>query len=281
MNYLLSMAEIGQYNELKVMRFSPHGVYLYSDKGDILLPNKYVPGGTKEGDILKVFVYTDSEDRIIATTLKPLATIGDFAALRVKSITDFGVFLDWGLEKDLFVPKKELHKTPSEGDILVVKLFLDHKTQRVIGVNKLGAFLNRNTNRLKEGQEVDLLVYEITSLGYMTLINEEFSGMLYKNEVMEVLKVGDRRRGYIKKIREDGKVDVTLYKQGVEALEDYKELLLQSLRRAGGFLPLNDNSAPEEIKEMLKMSKKSFKKAVGMLLKDGVLEIKDEGILLK
>lgn len=275
------MAEIGKYNELKVSRFSPHGAYLFSDKGEILLPNKYVPTDTKEGDILKVFVYTDSEDRIIATTLEPLAIVGDIAALKVKSITDFGVFLEWGLEKDLFVPKKELHKTPTEGELIVVKLFLDHKTQRVIGVNKLGAFLNRDVAVLKEGQEVDLLVYEITSIGYMTLINDEFAGMLYKNEVMEVLKVGDRRKGYIKKVREDDKVDLTLYKQGVAALDDFKGLLLQNLKESGGFLPLNDASSPEEIKETLKMSKKSFKKAVGMLLKEGKLDIQEEGIRLK
>jgi uncharacterized protein len=275
------MAELGNFNELKVNRFSPHGAYLDSGLGEILLPNKYVPAGTKEGDIIRVFLYTDSEDRNVATTLEPLAKLGDFAALKVKSVTDFGAFLNWGLEKDLFLPNKEQHKPVKEGDTCVVKVCLDNKTGRLMAVNKLGAFLSKDTENLKEGQKVELLVYEITSLGYMVLIDYEYAGMAYKNEAMESLSVGDRREGYIKLVREDGKVDVSLYKQGFEAMEDFQKILYDRLSSEGGFLPLNDNSDPEEIRSILKMSKKSFKKAVGMLMKSGKISIEDNGIRIK
>jgi uncharacterized protein len=272
------MADIGKYNELKVNRFSPNGVYLDTSEGEVLLPNKYVPQGTSEGDIIKVFLHTDSEDRKVATTLEPKAIVGEFAALRVKSVAEFGAFLDWGLEKDLFLPKKEQHKDVVEGQIVVVKVCLDHKTGRVVGINKIASFIDRDTSHLKEGQKVDLLVYEITSLGYMVIIDGTYVGMVYKNEVMEPLQVGDRREGYIKLVRADAKVDVTLYKQGIDALEDLQEVLLKALDQSGGFLPLTDNSDPDEIRSILKISKKGFKKSVGMLLKAGKIKIEPNGI---
>ncbi|MTI29733.1 CvfB family protein [Xanthovirga aplysinae] len=274
------MLKIGKFNQLKVGRSVQFGLYLESDKGDILLPNKYVPKGTQIGDVLNVFIYTDSEDRLIATTLQPKAVVDEFVALEVKDTVPFGAFLDWGLEKDLLVPKREQHRPMREGEVHVVRLCLDYRTNRVIGVAKLNAFFNKNTKALKKDQEVDVMVYGQTDLGWMVIINQEYSGMLYKNEVFEPLTVGDIRKGFIKKLREDGKIDVSLQPQGFQAVVDSKEKILLALKDAGGFLPYHDKTEPERIKATFQMSKKIFKKIIGNLQKDGKLTISDKGIHL-
>lgn len=275
------MLAIGDFNDLKVSRISTIGVYLETEKAEILMPSKYVPEGTKPGDVLRAFVYKDSEDRLIATTLQPLAKVDDFAALRVKQMSDHGAFMEWGLEKDLLVPFKEQQVPMKEGEVHVVRVCLDPRTERLIGVSKLNAFFSRDIEELHEGQEVDLIIYTITAIGYGVIVNNRYQGLLYHNEVFQELKIGEQVRGFVKKRREDGKVDVSLYKQGVGGILDAKEVVFQKLKEHNGVLGFSDNSTPEEISSFFNMSKKAFKKAIGGLYKEGKIEIGENEIKLK
>lgn len=274
------MLKIGNYNQLEIVKEVEFGMYLASDQGEILIPKKWVKEEWDVGDIIEVFIYTDSEDRLIATTLKPFAKVGDFVAMDVKQVTGFGAFLDWGIEKDLLVPLREQHRKLEEGQRCVVKVCLDHKTNRVIGVAKLSAFINKDVQGLQEGDQVELLIYDATDLGMMAMINHEFAGMLYKNEIFEPVKIGDKRIGYIKKIREDGKIDLSLKPSGYKAVLGDQEGVLEALEKAGGFLPLHDKSDPEEIRKAFNLSKKAFKKVIGTLYKEGRILILPEGIRL-
>lgn len=276
------MLNIGKFNTLQIVKRTPQGLYLDSDKGEILLPNKYIPEAIEIGDSVDVFIYTDSEDRLIATTLKPYALLDEFACLEVKHTTTFGAFLDWGLEKDLFVPLKEQHRMMQEGQKYVVRVCLDARTERLIGVSKLAAFLSKDTENLQEGQEVRLLVHEFTTIGIMCIIDNEYSGMLYKNEVFKSLRVGDVLNGYIKNVRDgDGKIDISLRQEGFKGIRDESDIIIESLKENDNFLPYNDNSTPEEIKHQFQMSKKTFKKLIGILYKQGKIVILDGGIRLK
>lgn len=274
------MLKIGNYNTLKVVKEVDFGLYLESGKGEILIPSKYVPQNTRIGDELEVFVYTDSEDRLIATTLSPIAVVGEFAAMTVKDVTDFGAFLDWGIQKDLLVPNNEQHRKLYKGQKTVVRVCLDPRTDRVVGVGKLGPFLSKDTSELEEKQEVSLLIYEETDLGYMAIIDNQYAGMLYRNEVFEPLEVGDTRLGYIRKIREDGKIDLRLNKEGVAAIVDGKDIVLNKLKSEGGFLPYHDKTDADVIKEVFRISKKTFKKAIGGLYRDGSIVLLENGIKL-
>lgn len=276
------MLNIGKFNTLQIVKRTPQGLYLDSDKGEILLPNKYIPEAIEIGDSVDVFIYTDSEDRLIATTLKPYALLDEFACLEVKHTTTFGAFLDWGLEKDLFVPLKEQHRMMQEGQKYVVRVCLDARTERLIGVSKLAAFLSKDTENLQEGQEVSLLVHEFTTIGIMCIIDNEYSGMLYKNEVFKSLRVGDVLNGYIKNVRDgDGKIDISLRQEGFKGIRDESDIIIESLKENDNFLPYNDDSTPEEIKHQFQMSKKTFKKLIGILYKQGKIVILDGGIRLK
>src|SRR5690606_25135793 len=209
-----------------------------------------------------------------------IAAVGEFAAMRVKDVTDFGAFLDWGIEKDLLVPNSEQHRKLRVGQTTVVRLCLDARTERVIGVGKLNPFLNKDLSALEEGQAVNLMVYDQTDLGFMVLIDNQYSGMLYENEVFEPLEIGMKKKGFIKKIRPDGKIDVRLFKDGVAGIDDSKDVILKKLTKAGGFLPYRDKSDADTIQDVFKMSKKSFKKAIGGLYKEGRIQILDDGIQL-
>jgi predicted RNA-binding protein (virulence factor B family) len=244
------------------------------------LPIKYVPKDVKIGDEINVFIYTDSEDRLIATTLKPLAILDEFACLTVVHTTDFGSFLEWGLEKHLFVPLKEQHRLMREGQRYIVRLCLDQRTNRVIGVGKISGFIEKENINLQEGEEVELLVYEKTSLGIMCIINNKYAGMLYTNEVFKDLELGDKTVGYIKKIREDNKIDLSIRKLGFKGIVEEKSIILEQLEANKGFLPYNDNSPADEIQRVFQMSKKTFKKLIGNLYKNGVIRIEDNGIYL-
>lgn len=275
------MLEIGNYNILKIVKEVPFGMYLESDQGEILLPTKYIEEGNKVGDEIRVFIYKDSEDRLIATNLKPKGVVGEFACMKVKDVNQTGAFLDWGLEKDLMVPFKEQHIPMKKDQEYVVRVCLDPKNERIIGVSKLGAFFSKYVSGLREGDEVDLLIYEFTDLGIMAIVNKKYKGMIYKNEVFTQLKVGQQLKGYVKKVREDDKLDLTIYKSGYSSVLDSKDIILEKLKSRNGFLPLSDSSSPEEIQEELEMSKKTFKKAIGGLFKEGLIELKPEGIKLK
>jgi len=275
------MIEIGKYNTLTIDRDTQVGLFLTDGKDDVLLPNKYVPKVFEIGQEISVFVYLDHEERPVATTLEPYILLNEFALLRVSYVNQVGAFLDWGMEKDILVPFKEQARPMEQGKRYLVYLYMDEKTNRLVASSKTNQFLNNDNLAVETGEEVDLIVSHITDLGINVIINEQHKGLIYKDEVYdESIRTGDRLRGYIKTIRPDGKIDVSLQKQGFEAVEPNAEKILDELRANRGFLRLNDNSHPEDIKTVLKMSKKTFKKAVGTLYKQKLIEIKEDGIYL-
>jgi len=275
------MVAIGDYNELEIIKQVDFGIYLDSDDGEILLPQKYVPEDFRVGDFLRVFIYRDSEDRIIATTLQPKAKVGDFAALEVKQTSNYGAFLDWGLEKDLFVPFQNQREKMQPGKKYVVYVYLDENSDRIVATAKYEKYLDKEPEGLAEGDQVNLLIAGFTDLGIKVIIDNRYLGILYKNEVFRRLEVGDETTGFIRKIREDNKIDVSLQRSGYAEVPDAAGQILQKLKAAGGQLPVTDNSSPEAIYEALGMSKKTFKKAVGSLYRNGTVELHPNYISLK
>lgn len=274
------MIETGKYNTLKIDRSTTVGLFLTDGANDVLLPNKYVPHDWETGQELTVFVYLDQEERKVATTLKPYIELNSFSLLRVSYINKFGAFVDWGLEKDLFVPFREQARPMEQGKRYLVYMYLDEKSNRLVGSSKISQFLSNDELTVQEGDEADLIVSRFTDMGINVIINEKHEGLIYKNEVYDDLRLGERLTGYIKTIREGNKIDVTLQKAGVEAIEPNAEKILDELRASRGFLRLTDDSHPEDIKTVLKMSKKAFKKAIGSLYKQRLVEIKEDGIYL-
>lgn len=271
---------IGNYNNLTISKETPQGLYLNSSEGEILLPKKFIPQNYKIGETIEVFVYTDSEDRLVATTQQPRVTVDEFGALEVKDVTRYGAFLDWGLDKDLLLPYKEQAYPVKAGEQVVIRASLDHRTQRVIAVSKIESFLEKDTSQLEPGQAVELLVYDRTPLGFKVVVDQKYGGMLYHNEIFQPVQTGESASGFIKKIREDGKLDITLQPAGVQAIPDAKDQVLNQLQDAGGFLPFHDRSSPEDIKNTFHMSKKAFKKALGGLYKEKKINITDQGVYL-
>ncbi|ALI98416.1 CvfB family protein [Rufibacter tibetensis] len=274
------MLHLGDYNYLEILRDLEHGMYLGSDDGDVLLPRKYIPEGAQIGDMISVFVYRDSEDRLIATTLEPKAKVDQFACLQVRDVNNFGAFMEWGLEKDLFVPFKNQHDALYPGQWALVYVYLDENSDRLVGSTKLGPFLNYDPITLEEGDEVQLLIGPEKALGYQVIVNNKYLGMLYRNEVFRTLQPGEYTQGYLKKVREDNKLDVSLQKQGYDEVREATETVLAKLEEANGHLPLTDKSTPELIYQTLGMSKKTFKKALGALYKRGDVQLLPEGISL-
>lgn len=274
------MIEIGKYNTLKIARATKVGLYLTDSETDILLPNKYVPKEFEIGGEIAVFVYLDHEERPVATTLEPYIFLNEFALLRVNYTNKFGAFLNWGMEKDLFVPFKEQARPMEQGKRYLVYMYLDDKTKRLVASSKTNQFLNNDEITVEVGEEVDLIVSHITEVGINVIINEKHKGLLYKNEVFEDLRTGDRIIGYIKTIRPDGKIDVSRQPFGMERIDASAQAILDELKASRGFLRLNDDSHPEDIKTVLQMSKKTFKKAIGTLYKQKLIDIKEDGIYL-
>ncbi len=282
-----SMIQIGKYNVLTILRDTKVGIFLGNPKEDpegthdILLPNKYVPKEFEIGEELIVFVYLDHEERPVATTLEPYILLNEFALLRVNYVNQIGAFMDWGMEKDILVPFKEQARPMEKGKRYLVYLYMDEKTKRLVASSKTNQFLKNETISVLKNEEVDLIVSHITELGINVIINEKHKGLLYKDEVYDdAIRTGDRMRGYIKIIRPDNKIDVSLQIQGYESIEPNAKKILDELRASRGFLRLNDNSNPEDIKTVLKMSKKTFKKAIGALYREKLIEIKEDGIYL-
>lgn len=275
------MLKIGSFNELVVEREVEFGLYLNPKEDEVLLPSKYIPENTNIGDTIRVFVYTDSEDRPVATTLEPKAVVGQFACLQVKDTTPIGAFMDWGLEKDLLIPNNEQVDPMSVGESHVVKVCLDKTTDRVYGTTLIAGHCDHDTSELVEGQKVSLLIYDITQIGIMAIIDNQYSGMLYKSETFEHVAKGDTKEGYVLKIRDDGKVDLSLKKPGYGSILTSSGIILNVLNNAGGFIPCHDKSSPEEIKNTFSMSKKEFKRTIGSLYKAGEIKIEDGGIRLK
>ncbi len=272
--------KIGEYNTLTAIRATIHGFYLEDEEGqEVLLPNKHVPETLKPNDRIEVFIYNDSEDRLTATVLKPKITLHQFAGLEVTAVTKFGAFLDWGLEKDLLVPFKEQRERMEVGKRYVVYLLLDEKTDRLVATNHIKRYIEPEPETTV-GEAVDLLVADSTDLGYNVIINSQYIGLLYYNEIFQEIKTGDSLKGYIKNIREDGKVDVSLQQQGYKNIAPNSQKILTVLKEHNGFLPLTDKSSPVDIIDLLGMSKKTFKKAIGNLYKQRLIELKPNGIQL-
>jgi uncharacterized protein len=274
------MIEIGKFNVLKIARSTNVGLFLTDGENDVLLPTKYVPKEYEIDDEIEVFVYLDHEERPVATTLEPYIYLNEFALLKVNYTNQFGAFMDWGLEKDLFVPFKEQARPMQQGKRYLVYMYIDEKTNRLVASSRTNKFLSNDVIEVQPGEEVDLIVSHITEAGINVIINEKHKGLMYKNEVFEDLRTGDRIIGYIKNVRPDGKIDVSRKKVGVEAIEPDAQFILDELKANKGFLGLNDDSHPEEIKTVLQMSKKSFKRAVGTLYKQKLITISDKGIHL-
>ncbi len=276
------MISLGVDNTLKIARASKVGLYLADDEGqEILLPNKYVPREYSIGQQVTVFVYLDHEERPVATTLEPYIYLNEFALLRVNYVNEFGAFLDWGLEKDLFVPFREQARPMEQGKRYLVYLYLDAQTNRLVASSKTNQFLKSENINLEPGQEVDLIVSHITDAGVNVIINETYKGLIYKDDVFDdSIRTGDRTTGYIVQVRPDNKVDVSLRKPGYEGVAPDAEKILEMLRHGRGYLKLHDGSSPEDIRSVLKMSKKTFKKAIGALYRDRMIEIRPDGIYL-
>ena len=274
------MIRIGEYNMMKVIKEQPFGLFLDDGKEGILLPKRFGPKGAKIGDELKVFLYHDGEDRVIATTQQPKGILGDIVKLRVVSVTPHGAFLDWGLMKDIFVPKsKQLTKMLPNGDYLV-KIYLDEKTGRLAATEKIEPFLSNEKLTVKEKEVVSLTVFRRTDIGYVVIINNRHTGVLHFNEIYRDIETGDKFEGFIKKILSENKIDVAAGKPGYKRVEDETEKIIRLLKENNGYLPYHDKSSPEEIYSFFGMSKKTFKMTTGNLYKQRKIIFIESGIKL-
>lgn len=275
------MIQIGKTNNLTILRHTPPGMYLGEDESEVvLLPTKYIEPDFKVGDQIDVFIYRDSEDRIIATRLKPYIEVNHFAFLNVSEVSRFGAFLDWGLEKDLFVPFKEQKQKMMEGQSYVVFVYLDELTNRIVASSKVNKFISNEKLEVSQGDEVDLIVYNETDLGYTCIINGLHKGLIYHNDVFTDLAVGDVTVGYIKLIREGNLIDLSLQKVGFKHVLSSTEKILEYLIAHDGFLELTDKSSPDLIERRFDMSKATFKKSIGILYRQRKITIHPDGVHL-
>lgn len=273
--------EIGKYNTLTVVKAVDFGLYLDGGEGrEILLPTRYVPENTQVGDEISVFIYHDNEERLIATTVHPKATVGEFQFLQVRDVNDYGAFLDWGIMKDLFVPFREQRSTMQAGRWYVVFIRIDDLTGRIMGSARIEKYLNNTPPAYEINQAVDVLVFEENEYGYRAIINHQHTGLFYRNEIFRRLDIGEHLKGYVKEVREDGKIDLSAAPLGYAKVEGIAGTILESLRIHQGFLPLGDKSDPEEIYALLHCSKKAFKQALGTLYKQKIIRLEKDGIYL-
>ena len=275
------MADIGVLNNLKVVKEVDFGVYLDGgEHGEILLPRRYVPANCKVDDNIRVFIYLDSEDRLIATTERPYAMAGDFALLKVVAVNSVGAFLDWGLPKDLLVPFSEQRPLMEKGKSYIVRVYVDKQSNRITATTRLDRYLDNDPCNFHAGQEVELLICNQTDIGYKAIINGTHWGVLYSNEVFQSLRRGQKTEGYIKKVRDDNKIDLCLQKPGYEKVGDVTETILNVLKKKGGSLPVTDKSSPEIIYKLFGVSKKTYKKAIGAIYRKRLITIENNGIKL-
>lgn len=277
------MIPIGQHQDLTILRHTTVGLFLGDEEGDedVLLPNKYCPQNFEIGDKINVFVYRDHEERIIATNLKPKILLHQFALLRVTSVSNIGAFLDWGLEKELLVPFREQRQKMEEGRWYIVYLDLDEKTDRLYATNKIEKRLKNDQLTVIEGEAVDLIVMKKTDLGFSVIVNQLHEGLIFDSDIFTKLNIGDKIKGYVKQIRDDNKIDVSLQPIGFENFNDPNcELILSKLKAQKGFFSITDKSTPEEIYSKFGISKKAFKKAIGTLYKQRKIILQPEGIKL-
>ena len=275
------MIQIGRFNNLTINRLSPHGLYVGNGTTELLLPNKYTPSDYELGDHIEVFIFKDSEDRLTATTLAPYAQVGEFAFLEVRDLNSSGAFLDWGLEKDLFVPFKEQNDRMVKGKAYIVRLYLDNVTERIVATSKINKFTeNHLAIDVNEGDTVEIMIYKYTDLGVKVIVNHKYWGQLYQNEIFKNLRIGEKMTAQVKKVREDGKLDLSLQQNGMAIVSEIQALIMDKLTENDGFLPYNDDSSPEDIYRYFNVSKKVFKKTIGTLFKEKKIIIADSGIRL-
>jgi predicted RNA-binding protein (virulence factor B family) len=272
------MIEAGKYHQLPVVKKVEFGYYLDGMGQEILLPKRFAPAGLKPGDKIRVFVYHDSEGRLIATTQEPLGSVGEIVSLQVVSVTHQGAFLDWGLMKDLFLPTSQQRMTPVKGQRVPVLIYLDGETGRVAATEKFGQFLSNEVLTVREKEEVNVFIYRKTELGYEVIINNKHIGLLHFGDVFRELSIGEKISGFIKKIRTDQKIDVMPGQAGYPRIETETLKILRLMEEAGGWLPFHDKSSPQEIHDYFAMSKKAFKMAVGGLYKQKKIRIEPGGI---
>lgn len=274
------MIRAGRTQTLTVNRISEFGLYLVdTEENEVLLPNRYVSLTQREGDQVEVFVYHDSEDRLVATTETPLAKVGELACLKVVDKNLHGAFLDWGLfGKDLFLPNRNQQGGILAGRSYIVFVYEDSITGRCVATNRLKSFVDNDNLTIEYRDEVDILLASESEIGFRCIVNNRHWGMLYKNQIFKSVAIGDRMKAYVRKITEDNRVDLTLTQQGYKEVKNSAETLLEMVEKNGGYLPLNDNSAPERVSAMTQMSKKLFKRSLGVLLKRGDVEMTEEGI---
>ena len=277
-----SPVEIGKYNTLSVIAVTPNGVYLDGHElGEILLPNRYVPTDCQVGNNINVFIYVDSAERVVATTEKALGQVGEFVSLKVAQVNKMGAFLDWGLPKDLLVPYNQQHTKMEVGKYYLVRIFLDQHTDRIVASSKLDKFIDIWPAEYQQGDKVKLIIGGKTDLGFKAIVNDLHWGLLYDNEIFQPLRIGKKIDGFIKQVREDGRLDLILTRGSKNRVNSFADKLIDALQKNNGFLPLHDKSAPELIQRTLGVSKKTFKATVGNLLKKGKLTIEQNGIKLK
>lgn len=277
----MSHVKLGKYNQLTVVKTVDFGLYLDGgDDGEILLPKRYVPEGCRPGDVLNVFIYLDNEERLVATTLEPLVQVGGFACLEVAWTNEYGAFLHWGLMKDLFVPFREQKMRMQQGRSYVVHAHLDEESYRIVASAKVERYLSREMPAYQAGDEVEILVWQRTDLGFKAIVDDRFGGLIYDNELFAPLHTGMRLPAYVKQVRPDGKIDLTLQKPGYARVEDFSDQLLAYLRDHDGIVRLHDKSPAEAIYDAFGVSKKTFKKAVGDLYKKRLITISEAGIRL-
>ncbi len=271
--------ELGKFNHLEVVKLVDFGVYLDGEEsGEILLPTRYVPSNCEIGDILNVFLYLDSEERLIATTLTPYVQVGQFAYLEVAWINEYGAFLNWGLMKDLFVPFSEQKMKMQVGRSYIIYAYLDEESYRIVATAKIDKYLSKEAPDYQPGQEVDILIWQKTDLGFKAIIENEYPGLIYDNEVFQDVRTGMQMKAYVKQVRDDGKIDIMLQKAGMARVGDFSDRLLQYIKDEGGRIGINDKSDADLIYDTFGVSKKTFKKAVGDLYKKRLIILSDSGI---
>ncbi len=276
------MIKIGNYNTLRIARFVDFGAYLADDSdNEVLLPKRYVPADAAVGDEIEVFVYTDSEDRIVAVTEHPFAQVGEFAFLQVADVNKYGAFLDWGIYgKQILVPFSEQRIRMKQGGIYPVYVYLDHETKRVVASAKLEKYLGNVVPQYRHGDKVNALVWQHTPMGYKVIVDNLFQGMIYDNEVYEPLEIEQTITAYVKMVRDDGKIDLSVGDKAVKRVAGLSDEIIERLKHEGGMLAISDSSSPEEIKAAFHCSKKDFKKAIGKLYKEHLITISDNSISL-
>lgn len=273
--------ELGKFNVLEIVKTVDFGVYLDGgEEGEILLPTRYVPEDYEIGDFLNVFLYLDNEERLIATTLTPLVQVGEFACLEVAWINQFGAFLNWGLMKDLFVPFREQKMKMQVGKKYVIHAHIDEESYRIVASAKVERYLSKEMPVYQPNDEVSILIWQKTDLGFKAIVENQFSGLLYESEIFQRLQTGMTLKAFVKQVREDGKIDLMLQKPGFEKIDDFAETLLSYIKENGGSIPLNDKSPAEEIYDTFGVSKKTFKKGVGDLYRKRAIVLEDNGIRL-